>query len=255
MEPVLGPAKPDPGDDEIISMYARGMSVREIRGHLEELYGIDVSPGLISAVTDAVLEEVAEWQNRPLDACFPLVFFDAIRVKIRDEGFVRNKAIYIALGILADGTKEILGIWIEQTEGAKPAFGLDPWVLAARHERTEVARPRRHSDRRGRRAEGLSRGHQRRLFSGGRADLHRAPDPPFARVRLLEGPQDGDAGAQGHLPGQGRRGRHEGAGGVRGRLLGPALSGHRAQLAAQLGARRPVLRLPRKRAPDHLHHG
>jgi putative transposase len=106
-------------DDKIITMYARGMTVREIRGHLEELYGIDVSPDLISAVTDAVLEEVAEWQNRPLDACYPLVFFDAIRVKIRDEGFVRNKAVYIALGILADGTKQILGIWIEQTEGAK----------------------------------------------------------------------------------------------------------------------------------------
>jgi len=106
-------------DDKIISMYARGMSVREIRGHLEELYGIDVSPDLISAVTDAVLEEVAEWQGRPLEACYPLVFFDAIRVKIRDEGFVRNKAVYIALGILADGTKAILGLWIEQTEGAK----------------------------------------------------------------------------------------------------------------------------------------
>jgi putative transposase len=106
-------------DDKIISMYARGMTVREIRGHLEELYGIEVSPDLISAVTDAVLETVAEWQNRPLDACYALVFFDAIRVKIRDEGFVRNKAVYIALGILPDGTKEILGIWIEQTEGAK----------------------------------------------------------------------------------------------------------------------------------------
>jgi len=106
-------------DDKIISMYARGMSVREIRGHLEELYGIDVSPDLISAVTDAVLEEVAEWQSRPLETCYPLVFFDAIRVKIRDEGFVRNKAIYIALAILADGSKAILGIWIEQTEGAK----------------------------------------------------------------------------------------------------------------------------------------
>jgi putative transposase len=106
-------------DDKIVSMYARGMTVREIRGHLEELYGIDVSPDLISAVTDAVLEEVAEWQNRPLDACYPLVFLDAIRVKIRDEGFVRNKAVYMALGILPDGTKEILGIWIEQTEGAK----------------------------------------------------------------------------------------------------------------------------------------
>lgn len=106
-------------DAKIISMYARGMSVREIRGHLEELYGIDVSADLISTITDAVLEAVAEWQNRPLDACYPLVFFDAIRVKIRDEGFVRNKAVYIALGILPDGTKEILGIWIEQTEGAK----------------------------------------------------------------------------------------------------------------------------------------
>jgi putative transposase len=106
-------------DAKIISMYARGMSVREIRGHLEELYGVDVSPDLISTVTDAVLETVTEWQGRPLDACYPLVFFDAIRVKIRDEGFVRNKAVYIALGIQPDGTKEILGIWIEQTEGAK----------------------------------------------------------------------------------------------------------------------------------------
>ena len=106
-------------DDKIISMYARGMTVREIRGHLEELYGIEVSPDLISAITDAVLDEVAEWQNRPLDICYPLVFFDAIRIKVRDEGFVRNKAIYIALGVLPDGTKEILGIWIEQTEGAK----------------------------------------------------------------------------------------------------------------------------------------
>ena len=105
-------------DDKIISMYARGMTVREIRGHLEELYGIEVSPDLISTITDAVLETVAEWQGRPLDACYPLVFFDAIRVKIRDEGFVRNKAVYIALGILPDGTKDILGIWIEQTEGA-----------------------------------------------------------------------------------------------------------------------------------------
>ncbi len=102
-------------DDKIISMYARGMTVREIRGHLEELYGIEVSADLISTVTDAVLEAVAEWQGRPLDACYPLVFFDAIRVKVRDEGFVRNKAVYIALGILPDGTKEILGIWIEQS--------------------------------------------------------------------------------------------------------------------------------------------
>ena len=106
-------------DDKIISMYARGMSTREIVGHLYDLYGIDVSPDLISAVTDAVLEEITAWQGRPLEATYPLVFFDALRVKIRDEGLVRNKAVHIALGVRADGTKEILGLWIEQNEGAK----------------------------------------------------------------------------------------------------------------------------------------
>lgn len=106
-------------DEKLISMYARGMSVREIQGHLRDLYGIDASPDLVSAVTDAVLDEVAEWQNRPLEALYALIFFDAIRVKIRDEGTVRNKAVYVALGVRPDGTKEILGLWIEQSEGAK----------------------------------------------------------------------------------------------------------------------------------------
>src|SRR3712207_5147704 len=100
-------------------MYARGMSTREIVGHLRDLYGIDVSPDLISAVTDAVLEEVAAWQARPLETVYPLIFFDALRVKIRDEGMVRNKAVPIALGVRADGSKEILGLWLEQNEGAK----------------------------------------------------------------------------------------------------------------------------------------
>src|SRR5277367_5344404 len=106
-------------DEKIVSMYGRGMTVREIQGHLLELYGLEVSPDLISTVTDAVLETVAEWQNRPLETSYPLVFFDAIRVKIRDEGLVRNKAVYLALGVAADGTKDILGLWIETTEGAK----------------------------------------------------------------------------------------------------------------------------------------
>lgn len=106
-------------DEKIVSMYARGMTVREIRGHLDEIYGVDVSPELISAVTDDILDEVAEWQNRPLESLYPLVFFDALRVKIRDEGMVRNKAVYVALGVRLDGQKEILGLWIEQTEGAK----------------------------------------------------------------------------------------------------------------------------------------
>lgn len=106
-------------DDKIISMYARGMSTREIGGHLREIYGMDASADLVSTITDAVLDEVAVWQQRPLDAVYPLVFFDAIRVKIRDEGLVRNKAIHIALGVMADGTKVVLGMWIEQNEGAK----------------------------------------------------------------------------------------------------------------------------------------
>jgi putative transposase len=106
-------------DDKIISMYARGMTVREIQGHLEEIYGIEVSPDLISSVTDAVLEEAREWQNRPLESLYPLVVFDALRVKIRDDGLVRNKAVYLALGVQLDGTKDILGLWIEQNEGAK----------------------------------------------------------------------------------------------------------------------------------------
>jgi putative transposase len=106
-------------DDKVISMYARGMSTREIVGHLRELYGIEVSPDLISAVTDAVLDEIAAWQARPLEPVYPLIFFDALRVKIREEALVRNKAVHVALGVRADGTKEILGLWIEQTEGAK----------------------------------------------------------------------------------------------------------------------------------------
>jgi putative transposase len=106
-------------DDKIISMYARGMSTREIQGHLRELYGIDASPQLISTVTDAVLEEVGRWQSRPLDPLYALVFFDALRVKMRDEGTVRNKAVYLAIGVTPEGRKDVLGIWIEQTEGAK----------------------------------------------------------------------------------------------------------------------------------------
>jgi putative transposase len=106
-------------DEKIVSMYARGMSTREIVGHLRDLYGVEVSPDLISAVTDAVLDEVAAWQARPLEPVYPIVFFDALRVKIRDEGLVRNKAVHIALGVRADGTKEILGLWLEQNEGAK----------------------------------------------------------------------------------------------------------------------------------------
>ena len=106
-------------DDKIIAMYARGMTVREIQGFLAEMYSVDVSPDLISSVTDAVMSEVTAWQSRPLEQVYPVVFFDALRVKIREDAVVRSKAVYLALGVLADGTRDILGIWIENTEGAK----------------------------------------------------------------------------------------------------------------------------------------
>jgi len=121
-EPLIvpkGTTRLDGFDDRIISLYGRGLTVREIQGHLKELYGVEVSPDLISRVTDAVLDEVREWQNRPLDPLYPIIFFDALRVKIRDEGLVRNKAVYVALAVTAEGDKEVLGLWIEQTEGAK----------------------------------------------------------------------------------------------------------------------------------------
>ena len=106
-------------DQKILSLYARGMTVREIQSHLEEMYGAEVSPTLISSVTEAVMEDAKAWQNRPLDALYPIVYLDCIHVKVRDGGVVRAKAVYLALGINMAGEKEILGLWIAQTEGAK----------------------------------------------------------------------------------------------------------------------------------------
>ena len=106
-------------DDKIVAMYARGMTVREIQGFLAEMYSVDVSPDLISRVTDEVMNEVTAWQSRPLESMYPVVFFDALRVKIREDAVVRSKAVYLALGVLPDGSRDILGIWIENTEGAK----------------------------------------------------------------------------------------------------------------------------------------
>jgi len=105
-------------DDKIISLYARGMTVREIQAHLQEMYGAEVSPSLISSVTDAVADEVKAWQARPLDPIYPIVYLDCIHVKVR-EGAVRVKAVYLAIGITLQGNKEVLGLWLAQTEGAK----------------------------------------------------------------------------------------------------------------------------------------
>jgi len=106
-------------DDHVIGMYARGMSVPEIQAHLLQIYGHEVSPALISTITDEVMAEAQEWQTRALEPMYPVVFFDVLRLKIRDEGTVKNKAVYLALGVDASGRKDVLGLWIEQNEGAK----------------------------------------------------------------------------------------------------------------------------------------
>ena len=99
-----------------IGLYACGMSTQDIQGHVHELYGIDISLDLVSAVTDSVIEDVGAWQSRPLDASYTIVLFDALRVQIRDEGLVKNKAVYLAIGVRSSGQEEVLGMWIEQSE-------------------------------------------------------------------------------------------------------------------------------------------
>lgn len=111
-------------DDKILALYARGMTVRDIQSQIQEIYGVDVSPGLISNVTDSVMDEVKDWQNRPLEGIYPIVFFDALVVKVRDNGRVINKAVYVALAVTLSGQKEILGIWISENEGAKFWLGV-----------------------------------------------------------------------------------------------------------------------------------
>ena len=123
-EPELvkkGQTRIDDIDDKIIGLYAAGLSVRDIRAHLEDVYGLQVSPDLISRVTDAVLDEVRDWQGRGLERLYPIVIFDALRVKIRDSDsrMVKNKAVYLALGVTRDGVREVLGLWIANNEGAK----------------------------------------------------------------------------------------------------------------------------------------
>ena len=106
-------------DEKIISMYARGMTTRDIQGHLEDIYGVEISPTFISQVTNAVMEDAHEWQNRPLDSIYPIMYLDALRLKIKEDGRIINKAIYLALGVNMEGKKELLGLWIAKNEGAK----------------------------------------------------------------------------------------------------------------------------------------
>ena len=203
-------------DDKVISMYARGMTTREIRAQIAELYGLAVSAELISKVTDAVLDEVAEWQSHPLEEVYAIVYFDAVRVKIRDEGLVRNKAVYLAIGVSCAGRKEVLGLWIEQTEGAKfwlsvmnelKARGVGDVLIAAVDGLKGF--PRR----------------SRRCFPGDGPDLLGAPHPALAGLCVVQGAPGTGRGTQHHLPGA-DRGRGTGRpGGPGGRCVGSDVPG------------------------------
>ena len=218
-------------DEKVISLYARGMTTREIRAHVEELYGVTVSRELISKVTDEVHEELREWRSRPLEAVYPIVYFDALRVKIREEGLVQNKAVHLAIGVTALGRKEILGMWTAANEGGE--------VLAGGDERAEGAGRSGCVDRGGGRAEGVSGGDRGGVSGGDGADLRGAPDPVFAGARVLEGAQGAGGGAASDLPGGHAGGGGGGAGRVRGGCLGPEVPGDRAELAAELDAGDP----------------
>ena len=225
-------------DDKIISMYARGMSVREIRGHLAELYGIDVSPDLISAVTDAVLEEVAAWQTRPLEPVYPLVFFDAIRVKIRDEGFGPQQG-------------RLHRAWRSRRRHQGDPRPLDRaergrQVLAPRHERAEEPRHRGHSDRRRRWPERLPRSDQCCVP---------ANTVQTCIVHLIRHSLDFvSCKDRKPVPAASRRSTERSTQKLAKAALdafeasfwGQQISGHRPELAAQLEPRRAVLRLPRR---------
>ena len=192
-------------DERIIAMYARGMSVREIQGFLAEHYGTEVSPDFISSVTDEVMAEALSWQSRPLETMYPVVFFDALRVKIRDDGVVSNKAVYLALGIQADGQRDVLGLWIEQTEGAK--F----WLKVFNELKTRGCCDILIAVVDGLKAD---RGYQRSLSTDHRSDLHRASDPQQSGVRQLQGSQGIGRGAASDLRGRQRRGGKTGVTGL-----------------------------------------
>ena len=232
-------------DEKVISLYARGMTTREIRAHVEELYGVTVSRELISKVTDEVHEELAEWRSRPLEAVYPIVYFDALRVKVREEGLVQNKAVHLAIGVTVLGHKEILGLWTASQEGAK--F----WLRVMNELKSRGGAGR--LDRGGGRAEGVPGGGGGGVSGGDGADVPGAPDPVFAGARFLEGTQGSGDGAAADLPGGDAGGGGGGAGRVRGELLGPEVPGDRAELAAELDAGDPLLRVLAADPADDLH--
>ena len=195
-------------DDMIVSLYAGGMTVRDIEHHLASTIGTEISRETISKITDEVLDEVLAWQRRPLESFYPVIYLDAIVVKVRDGAHVRNKAAHIAVGVDMDGVKHVLGIWVQATEGAKFWAG-----VCAELANRGVAR---RAHRLLRRADRIPRGDRGDLARLAGADLRGASDPGVDAVRVLRAAQGRRGGAQDGLPGRRRRGRRGRSGRVRG---------------------------------------
>ena len=232
-------------DDKILSLYARGMTTREIQGHLEEIYQVEVSPALISNVTDAVIEEVKAWQSRHLDAVYPVVYLDALVVKMRDNGRVENRVVYVAIGIALAGQKEVLGLWPSANEGAK--FWLQ--VLTEMQNRGLKDILHRVCGW----AEGFPSGDRNGVSENDGAVVHRAHGAGQLELRELETAQAGGARFEIDLSrGHGRRG-----GAATGRLrrgVGPAISFDQRALAKKLAGRDSVLSVPARDTQNRLHH-
>jgi Transposase, Mutator family len=163
-------------DDKILALYARGLSTRDIEAHLHEISGVQVGRDLISRVTDAVIEDLRAWQQRPVDDVYPVIFLDCLVLKIREGGTVQRRTCYLALGVTVDGDREVLGMWLSGDRGRE--------VLDAGPRRAQAARCARHPDLLRRRAQRIPRGDRGDLPQDRRSDMHRAPDPPQPQVRL-----------------------------------------------------------------------
>ena len=201
-------------DDKILGLYAGGMTVRDISAHLSELYGTEIGRDTISRITDAVLADVQAWRTRPLDAVYPIVYFDAMRVKVREDRSVRNLACYLALGVTCDGEREVLGHLVARDRGRE--------VLAGGPQRPAPPRRRRRPDRLRRRPQGLPRSDRGDVPAGVGADLHRASHPRVAALRQLPRPQEGRLRAAADLHRRQRRRGPDRARALRGASGAPA---------------------------------
>jgi len=223
-------------DEMIISLYAGGMTLRDIQHHLVSTIGTELSHETISKITDQVAEEVLVWQRRPLEALYPVIYLDALVVKVKDAAHVRNKAAHIAVGVDMDGIKHVLGIWVQTSEGAKFWAGV----------RARAGQPRRQgcADRLLRRAHRLPGGDRGDLAAFDSPNLCGASDPGGDAVRQLARPQDCRRGAETDLPSRRRRRGADRIGGVPGLRVGPQEPSHRRHLRQRLGMLHPVFGVP-----------